>query len=170
MILSLSVLTLSLFGCAAKGNVETDSTQSADEGFTGMPNPMVEVDNANVFKDELGIEIEADKLCLDNPKYFIIANELAEIQDRKEGVGDELRISIRAQKTTEDISGIWDDNMEVLDFDYDGIQMTHRISESCNAEIYDWYRGDVHYCVSVIGQASQMEIAQLMDLAVVACK
>lgn len=165
VILMVSVMALQLFGCGSKNNTQTSNQETG-----GMGNPMVEYDSADAFKEQLGIEIDAEKLYLDEPKYFIIGGELAEIQDTKEGVGDELKIHIRAQKTTEDISGIYDDNMEVMDFDYDGLQMTHRISESGNAEIYDWYVGDVHYCVSVIGEASQMEMAQIMDLAVVACK
>lgn len=171
VVLVSAIMLLQLFGCSSNGYNGVDEAYKAGQEVVGMPNPMVEYENANAFKQILGIEIDVDELYLEDPKFFIIDNKLAEIQDTKQGVADDpLKISIRGQKTTEDISGIYDDNMETDEFDYDGIMLTHRISDACQAEIYDWYVGDIHYCVSVIGEASQMEVAQIMDLAIVACK
>ena len=101
---------------------------------------------------------------------FIYNNEMAEVQYTSPGMGDEdLEIRLRASKSSDDISGVYDANMEDVEGDYGSIDIKHRYSPETSTDIFDFEKDGTHYCITISGEASQMQIAEIMDNALLAC-
>lgn len=90
-IIILTGLMIFITGCAA-----------AKENKTEIPNPMVEVEGSEAFQ-EVGANIEAPAGA-ENSKYYIINDEVAEIQFQF----NEAWYSYRASGLRDDISGVYD--------------------------------------------------------------
>lgn len=175
MLILTSVFSLSITGCS-------DSTKEEANNTVGIANPMVSVKGVEDFSNQLGIDMD-DSMLPANAEYFIISNELAEIQYKVKSVDDEdVDISYRAKKIAQDstsdndISGIYDDNMTESTIEYGNLSLRLRTSDSLNANIYDvdFYneakQENIRYCVVIIGNSSQMQIANIMDVAMATFK
>jgi len=147
------------------------SEDEKEEVPVGMPNPIVEVNGVDDFNTKLGIEMDDSNLPADSA-YNIISDQIAEIKYTTKDVNNqEVSVTLRAQKnTTDDISGIYDDNMTEVTIEYDNFNVIHRISDSCNADIFDIEKDGIKYDVVIIGDSSQMQIASIMDMALVTFK
>lgn len=167
--------SFTITGCSDSSTKETDNT-------VGIANPMVSVNGVDDFSKQLGIDMD-DSMLPTNAEYFIISNELAEIQYKMKGIDDEdVEITYRACKITSetksdnDISGIYDDNMTESTIEYGDLNLRLRTSDSLNASIYDidFYneakQENIKYCVVIIGSSSQMQIANIMDIAMATFK
>lgn len=154
-----TLLTFSLFGCS--------SSDSTDTPLTGIPNPMVEVSGVSDFKDQLGIDLD-DSFLPTDAKYFIYSEQMLEIQFSEVNVNnEEVEIRFRAQKNTdEDISGMYGTFTEDEIPDND-LSIKHRYQEDNTVNIYDIKNTDTTYCVCVIGNTSGMQLASIMDKALV---
>ena len=152
---------------------QESSAEAVSEEMVGMPNPLVEVENADAFEKELGIVF--NKEYLPDPsesKYVIISKEMAQITYAVENVnGDEAEVTLRATKSAEpeDISGVYDDNMEVYEMNVYNIDFVHRISNANDYDIYEFQKDDVRYCLMIHGELSQMTIGAIMDQTVLSC-
>ncbi|MDR1184302.1 MAG: hypothetical protein LBK67_05850 [Coriobacteriales bacterium] len=91
----------------AAGNADQPAGDSGNT--TELPNPIVEVDGPDAFKQQLGFNLEPDQLG-SNPTFSIIDDKIAEVEYGIETDGANVQVVARAQKTTtaEDISGIND--------------------------------------------------------------
>lgn len=167
--------SFSITGCS-------DSTKEEANNTVGIANPMVSVKGVEDFSNQLGIDMD-DSMLPANAEYFIISNELAEIQYKVKSVDDEdVDITYRAKKIAQDstsdndISGIYDDNMTESTIEYGSLSLRLRTSDSLNANIYDvdFYneakQENIRYCVVIIGNSSQMQIANIMDIAMATFK
>ncbi|MDR1824608.1 MAG: hypothetical protein LBR27_04665 [Bifidobacteriaceae bacterium] len=78
---------------------EASSTQ-------GLPNPQVEVDSPDAFKDQLGLTLQPEDASSDR-RYTILDGKLAQADYTLDGA----KVTARVQKTSafEDLSGIYDD-------------------------------------------------------------
>ncbi|MCR4990704.1 MAG: hypothetical protein K6A38_07570 [Lachnospiraceae bacterium] len=174
MLCGFLLVTMALGGC--KKNVEpataptvNEQSDNTGEANTQAANPMVEVKGADDFQNKLGIYLDPTPLG-GEPKLFIYNDEMAEIQSSEPGMGDEdLEIRIRASKSADDISGVYDDGMQDVDGDFGDIDIKHRYSPETGTDIYDFTNDGSHYCVMITGEASQMQIAEIMDNALLAC-
>ena len=103
-----------LAGCAAQ-KPETPSQPSESQNAQ-ISNPIVQYDDASAF-ESLGIAIDAPKNA-DGVSYSIIGGELAQVKFTVDGSD----YTYRAQKTDEDISGLYvefEDESVHLDATYD---------------------------------------------------
>ena len=174
LLLVVCLMAVMLAGCkkAIPDNPAAPSDTSnaeATEQPIGLANPMEPVDDSSSFKDRLDIYLDAKQLGGD-PELFIYNNEMAEVQYTSPGMGDEdLEIRLRASKSSDDISGVYDSNMEDVEGDYGSIDIKHRYSPETSTDIFDFEKDGTHYCITISGEASQMQIAEIMDNALLAC-
>ena len=174
LFMSFILCTAVLFGCNKASETQEikpapESEGNTEENMVGMPNPMVEVDDDKVFMDRLGIYMDTTQLGTD-VKMFIYNDEMAEVQYSMPGMGDEdLNIHLRGSRSDEDISGIFDDSMEEIESNYGNIDIRHRYSSLTSSDIYDFEKEGIHYCAVISGEASQMQIAEIMDNVMSAC-
>ncbi len=75
---------------------------SAQPENVGLPNPVVEADDASAF-DELGLPINAPAGA-ENIQHSIIDNKIAQIQFASDGIS----YTYRAAHTADDISGVYE--------------------------------------------------------------
>lgn len=99
-LLGVAVCALLIWGGCDKTEQAPPQEQGAYK--TGVSNPVVEVKDASAFT-ALGLKLEAPKEGTDT-KYFIIANELAEV----DFIYHKQVYCYRAATTQEDISGVYD--------------------------------------------------------------
>lgn len=150
---------------APSGAADTEATEEP----IGLPNPMESVKDSSEFKDRLDIYLDTKQLGGD-PELFIYNDEMAEVQYTSPGMGDEdLEIRLRASKSSDDISGVYDSKMQDVEGDYGSIDIKHRYSPETSTDIFDFEKDGTHYCITISGEASQMQIAEIMDNALLAC-
>ena len=174
ILLVVCIMAVMLAGCK-KANPDNPaapadtSNAEATEQPIGLANPMEPVDDSSAFKDRLDIYLDASQLGKDT-QLFIYNDEMAEVQYTSPGMGDEdLEIRLRASKSSDDISGVYDANMEDVEGDYGTVDIKHRYSPETSTDIFDFEKDGTHYCITISGEASQMQIAEIMDNALLAC-
>ncbi len=148
----------------------------------GMPNPIVEIRDDDAFEDRLHIEFDADDMYTRNIAMSIISDKVGQAVFTLDNVNGEpvewaLRFTRDAEfaKNAEQFSGIYDLDMseptvtsiKYTSIDPDDPDITLEITKiRANTEKYDiitWnYRG-VYYCLTINGEYSQMQFAEVMD-------
>lgn len=158
------ILSLSLITVACSGNKNENSS-------TTIANPLVPVASVSEFESKLGIAFDENYIPED-ANLTIIAGNLAEIKYFEDNVNDEeVEVTLRASKnTSEDISGVYDENMTSSELSLYNVDFTERISESTGYEIYDFEKDGVKYCFMVHGEVSQMMMGELLDRTMLICK
>ena len=148
----------------------SSSEASEDTPTTGMPNPMIEVGSVDEIESQTGIKLES-KYIPSDAEMFVINDTLVEIQSSVENAdGDEVKTYLRASKTTtEDISGVYDDNMTSSEEELSNVKVTHRYSESLKTDIYDFEKDGVKFCYIIEGEISQMTFGELFDSVLLTC-
>lgn len=155
-------------------NDNTDTSEIADDtsekNISGMPNPIIPVNDASEFENKLGITIMPD-LMDDDYQLSIIGDTVAQVEFDKEGVdGDPIVCTLRATKDTEaakSLSGIYDDMEEDnLTFTLDDgseLPVLLKIPETLPCKVYEFAIGDISYSFVYSGQMSQMLFAEVFD-------
>lgn len=139
------------------------------EGTTSLANPMVEINSADEFSSKLGINLEVSAYPED-AKMYIISDSIAHVTYSIEGMdGEAVNVILRAAKSDEDISGVYDDNMTSNEMNYDNLTIVNRSSVANNTEIYDFQNNGITYCVIVEGEVSQMTIGEILDSTMLVC-
>ena len=103
---------------AAETKAEETEAEAEEEteaaGFAGMPNPMVQVDDANEFENKLGITLDPSYIDAET-ELFIIAENTAHIAYEFNGMlGESVKFCLRGTKdeeTAENLAGIYDDTL-----------------------------------------------------------
>ena len=148
----------------------TDSTDGSDgdDQIVGMANPMVAVESADEFKDQLGITIDTSVFTCDVVDMYIISDSIAEINMTIQNVeGEEVDLYLRATKDAdmaESLHGIYDEKMtDPYELEVDDITFTVQDAETEGKTIYSWNKDDIYYCFVVDDSLSQMTIGELLD-------
>lgn len=158
LLLMVVAVSAFLFGCKSK----TDNN-------TNMGNPMVEIQSASEFESKLGIKLSPNYYPSET-KLFIIGDSIAHITYVTEGVdGNDVTVILRASKSSEDISGVYDENITTTEMTYGNIAFTNRSSLSNNTEIYDFSNDGINYCLIIEGEVSQMTIGEILDSTMLVC-
>ncbi|MDO5575213.1 MAG: hypothetical protein Q4G60_14685 [bacterium] len=152
----------SLCACAQK-----ESPASTDE-TAQIPNPMVEITNAEDFNTKLGIPINPEYLVGD-VKMYIIGDELAELTYQVENIeGATVECTLRAAKSDtfdSDICGVYDEMTESTE-EYSAdetITVTHKTPKTEPYQIYEFEYKNNTYCFMYSGDLSAMLFGELID-------
>lgn len=168
----LVALMLNLCACAQKSTTaaEVPAVEEAPtEQAAQMPNPMVEITDAEDFNTKLNIPIDSQYLPGEVTMY-IIGDELAELTFDVSNIdGDPITCTLRAAKPgviTPELSGVYDDMTETTE-EYtadESITVTHKTPASEPYEIYEFeYNGNA-YCFMYTGtDMSAMLFGELLD-------
>lgn len=151
-------------------NTSEIADDASEKNISGMPNPIVPVNDASEFETKLGITIMPD-LMDDDYQLSIIGDTVAQVEFDKEGVdGDPIVCTLRATKDTEaakSLSGIYDDMEEDnLTFTLDDgseLPVLLKIPETLPCKVYEFAIGDISYSFVYSGQMSQMLFAEVFD-------
>lgn len=157
-------------GTATDNAGTEDASGTDDEQISGMPNPIVPIDDASEFEAQLGITIMPD-LMDDDCQLSIIGDTVAQVEFDKEGVdGDPIVCTLRATKDAEaakSLSGLYDDmEEENLVFTLDDgreLPVLVRTPETLPCKAYEFTVGDTSYSFVYSGQMSQMLFAEVFD-------
>jgi len=149
---------------------EEDEIQAEedDEDIVGMANPMEEIQDESEFEINLGFALDPSALS-NNVTMYIIGGEIAEIRYEIADLdGNSIEAALRASKTQDDISGVYG-MTEGESIEIDDVTITHSSLEEENIEVYEFSYDGVNYSYMVKGQISQMRIAELLDSVLAAC-
>ena len=149
----LLALLVALAGCAAA---------------EGVPNPRVEVADADEIESALGFPLAAPEGV--EAAYTVIGGSTGEAAFT---VG-EVECTLRAARTQDDISGLF---MEMVGPAVEdratgegAVSVTHRATEENGGyDVYTWFVDDVQYCLVLHGEASAMTAGEILDGALAAC-
>lgn len=144
------------------------------EPQTGMPNPMVKIDDDSEFEKQLGIKIDTSAITTEEKTMFIIAQTTADIRFSKENVeGEPVECTLRATKDegvkenpVQLLAGMYHDFDEPVTIDYTEFSVTNynaNSEESGNIDVYTWDKDGLYCSLSIEGTMSQMQIAEVMD-------
>lgn len=151
--------------------------------MAGMPNPIVEIYDDDAFEDRLNIEFDADEMYTRDLRMSIIADSIGQVDFSFENVnGDPVECTLRFTRDKEigesvvAFSGIHDSNMSEpvvkKDMEFAGddaddpvirIDVTEVHANTENCDIITWKYRDVYYCLTVKGEYSQMQMAEVFD-------
>lgn len=132
--LLLGMLVL-LGGCSSVGTMEP-KTERAE---TPTPAPFVEVEGIQAFA-RVGADIDVPAGA-ENAKYYIISDEIAEIQFNQNGV----QYSYRASQVVEDVAGVQGEIQEVEDVQAAAGSQVIPIQKAGSSYLAVWKWGQVAY-------------------------
>ncbi len=130
LLLGMAVL---LSGCAKEDSIKPETRREE------VPDPMVEVEGAQAFA-KVGADIEAPAGAED-AKYFMIADQIAEIQFTQNGV----QYSYRAARAKENVTGMQTETQELEDVKavVGSCEIPIQIAGSSYVAIWKW--GEISY-------------------------
>ncbi|MGI6174037.1 MAG: hypothetical protein ACOYI8_09110 [Christensenellales bacterium] len=155
-------------------------------------NPIVEVHDDDAFEDALDIEVDVDDLFEKAPEMSIISDKIGQIAFATENPdGDAVRWTLRFTRDeafdgdVELFAGVYADDFVASDpFDYtytdsddddddddDTITfpVTQMTSEGENTAVYFWNHRGTYYALTVAGNPSNMQFAEVFDSVMDVC-
>lgn len=149
---------------------------------TEIPNPIVEIQDDDVFEDRLHIEFDADDLRVQNAAMSIIADQVGQAAFTLQNAdGDPVEWTLRFTRDaeigedTQTFSGIYDADMTDLEtqpYEFAGddaddpvipLEITKTRAKTEGYDILTWNYGGVYYCLTIHGTYSQMQFAEVFD-------
>ena len=147
-----------------------------------IPNPIVEIQDDDVFEDRLHIEFDADDLNARDIAMSIIADQVGQAAFTLQNAdGDPVEWTLRftrdaeTGKDTQTFSGICDTDMtdpETHPYEFAGddaddpvipLEITKTRANTEGYDILTWNYGGVYYCLTIHGTYSQMQFAEVFD-------
>lgn len=148
----------------------------------GIPNPIVEVQDDDVFEDKLHIEFDADDLHARDIAMSIIADQIGQAKFTLQNAdGDPVEWTLRFTRDaetgedTQTFSGIYDADMtdpETQTYEFTGddaddpvipLEITKTRANTEGYDILTWNYVGVYYCLTIHGTYSQMQFAEVFD-------
>ncbi len=124
-----------------------------------IANPFVEVESAEAFKKDLGIEIDAPEAA-ENVTYNIIMGQTADIKFDLNG----HNYVLRASKETDIIMGLYGSEEKVEDLDLKkGAELTVIKSGEESYLLISWKEGKTNFALGNTDGASQEEIKEVFE-------
>ncbi|HOO29048.1 MAG TPA: hypothetical protein PLU43_11340, partial [Lachnospiraceae bacterium] len=149
--------------------VPEDTENLGTSATAQIPNPMVEITDASVFSDKLGITLDPD--CLnENTTMYIIGERLAEIDYTVTNVeGEAVSCTLRAAKATEhwdNLCGVYDEMTETTEeyaCNETSITVIHKTPKTEPVEIYEFTYQNIRYCFMYSGKLSNLLTNELIN-------
>ncbi|MDR1799281.1 MAG: hypothetical protein LBR19_05270 [Bifidobacteriaceae bacterium] len=149
-------------GSPSAKETTTAATSSSTEqaGASSVPNPVVQVDSPDAFKDQLGLTLQPDDTAT-GQSYQIIGGTLAQAEFTQDGA----QITARVQKASafEDISGIYDSYGDPKQVNVGDVDVRIYVVDG-QSGYAAWYN-EAAGVVGSVAQASGASVESLTDLA-----
>lgn len=143
--------------------------QGGDSETAKLPNPLVKIEDAEEWEEQLGITIDIQYLPGEVEMYILTSanTELAQANFSVQNVnGEEIDCTLRAGRTEEDISGVYGNAEEIIQEYPCGestIQVTVKDYEADHVQVYQFFYEDVQYVFQYAGTMSTMQLGEILD-------
>lgn len=147
-----------------------------------IPNPIVEIQDDDAFEDRLNIEFDADDLKVQGISMSIIADKTGQAAFTLQNAdGDPVEWTLRFTRDaetgadTETFSGIYDADMsdpEAQTYEFSGddaddpaihLELTKTRANTEGYDILTWNHSGVYYCLTIRGNYSQTQFAEVFN-------
>ena len=158
ILLGVVILSLGLTTACQKIETKTETVPATEGNLANAQNPMVEYPDQVSLQNKVGymmIDLPAD-YGMQNQKYFVIGEALAEIQEED---GSGTAVSIRKAVGQEDISGYYD-----VDFE-PGVAGYYEVFLGSNGETrVGWWKDDIYSYSFAMAGGDEAEFTERLNL------